>query len=208
MRFDSSHSRFALLSAIVLSGCFGASAQTNQIAHLLTTNRPGQYRLEPVWVGALTQTVATGFFATHTNTPAQNRSKTELRFDLFSYFEQPSALRLGSRVVSQSIDRTAEGWRHTKLHSYRDTLPTDSQLVEAHTVAALTNLLGASQGFTDGWGDSRAMHSSARWTFFRIKHDVTLETLSVSCHTTHTNGQMDTYVDSIRIQRGTARPAR
>jgi hypothetical protein len=105
MRFDLSHSRFALLLAIVLCGCFGASAQTNQIVHLLTTNRPGQYRLEPAWVGESKQTVATGFFVTNTNTPTQERYESELRFDLFSYFEKP----LGSRVISRSIDQTADG---------------------------------------------------------------------------------------------------
>jgi len=199
--------RIALPLGLVILGCFPSLGQPYQLAQLLSTNRAGQYRLVQAWVGERGQTIATGFFIKHTNTPAQERAERELRFDLFSYFDKPSAVQPGSRVISRSLGRTQEGWRHTNLHSYREVFPTDAQLTEARTVGALTNLLGSSQGFTDGWGDGRAMHSSAGWSFFRFRDDRTLETLSVFCFTTYTNGQPEMYVDSIRIRRGTARPA-
>lgn len=203
-----SHSRFALLSAIMLCACAALAEQTSQIAHLLTTNRPGRHYLEPAWVGESKVTVQTGFFATRTNTLTQDSSESELRFDFFHYIQKPSALPLGSRAVSQFSDRGAEGGRHTRLHIHRETLPTDSQLTNVPTVAALTNLLGLSWGPKSAWGDSQAMHSQASWAYFRMKDDLTLETLSVFCLTTVTNGQSEEFVESIRIRRGTARPSR
>lgn len=205
MCFDSSPCRFALLSVIALCGCLEASAQTNQLAHLLTTNRTGNYRLEPAWVGESKRSVATGCFATDTNLPALDQLKRDLRFDFFHYFERP--LSDDSRTVSRQDNKTGEAWRFSSLHSYRDIFPTDSQLTEARTEAALTKLLGAKGAGTgaSAWGDVRVMHSSAGWTFFRLKDDTTIETLSVFCFTTVTNGDPNTYVESIEIRRGTAR---
>jgi hypothetical protein len=191
---------------MILSGCFAASAQTNQIAQLLTTNQPGQYRLEPPWIGESKVTVATGVFANHPTTPAP--APQNLRFDLFSFFDKPSVWHHGPRVISQSYGRTTNGWQHGNLHSHLLLFPTDAQFTEARTASSLTNLLGPSQGFTDGWGDSTARYFSAYWSFFRLKDDTSVETLDVSCSITSTNGQPEFYVDGIKIRRGTARQVR
>ncbi|MCP5524812.1 MAG: hypothetical protein H7A46_25075 [Verrucomicrobiales bacterium] len=208
MTIQASQLRLALSLGFVLFGCLPALTETNQLAQLLSTTRAGQYRLTQAWVGERRQTVATGFFATHTNSPALERSERELHLDLFSYYNEPSAMPLGSRAISQSLEQTKEGWRHTNLHIHRAAFPTDAEVTAARTVGALTNLLGSSWGFKDAWGDTRAMHSQAGWSYFRMVDDATLETLSVFCLTTYTNGQSAEYVDSIRIQRGTARQAR
>ena len=206
MKITTIVSRLVLVLVASVHGCLAALGQANQIADLLTTNRPGQYRLKPAWVGQSEEIFATGFFATQSYRRQQERSERALRFDLFSYFEKPLPAGSSSRVISQSVKQTADEWQHFKLHSYRALFPTDTQLTNAHTVAALTNLLGSSQGFTTAWGLNGAIHSSATWQLFRFRHNTTLETLSVFCFTSHTNGQPGIYVDSITIRRGTARP--
>jgi len=200
--------RLALSLSFVLFGFFPALAQTNQLTQLLSTNRAGQYRLTPAWVGERRQAVATGFFATHTNLPGQQPFECDVYFDLFSYFDKRTAMPAGSRVISQSLDQTKDGSRETSLHVHRASFPTDAELAGAHTLGALANLLGPIWGPRDAWGLGDAiMHSHASWACFRLKDDDTLETLSVSCSTTHTVGQPE-QVESIRIRRGTAKPAK
>jgi len=194
----------AVQLAIILSGHFVALALTNDLAQLLTTNRTGTYSLDPAWVGKCSQTFASGFFAARTNGSTQEIADGDLYFDLFAYYNKPSAFTTESRLIGKRFKDATYG----NVYVSRESFPTDAQLAQARTLNSLTNLLGRPRGPRDGWGSLDAMHSQAGWQHFRFKDENTLETLSVACHTISTNDQLVEYIESLRIRRGTASRAR
>jgi len=184
-------------------GCTNPSRSSNQLAQLLATNAPCRVRLEPAWLGRAEHTVRTGFF-TNAEPPELSRRSRELQFDWFSFSDKPSHFHFGPKTIS----RSEGGQGQSAIHTWRASLPSDTELMAASTVSALEKFLGPSQGVTDGWGSDTEMHSTAGWTFFTHRQADEIETVSIFCMTTHRKGEADWRVDSLQVTRGRATPGR
>ena len=170
------------------------------LAQLVQTEVPGRVRLHPAWTGNAQLTVGTGYYS-HADSRQLDRRESELRFDWFT-----CSNKMANGFGKRTISKDEGGDRQSNIYTYRTSLPTDAELTAATTVSALKGFFGLSQGFTDGWGDQREMHSTAGWTFFTLKDDATIETVSVFCMITHRDGDPEWRVDSMRVTRGSARP--
>lgn len=195
-----------LLFNTAIAKCSAAQPQTGGLTDLMKTNQEGFARLEPAWVGESKEALATGFMSNHPLPHQLERDKSHLHFDLFGHYSGTSETNPGSRVICKSYGGTKSGWKYGNLYYRREVLPTDVQIAKATTLSMLTNLLGTSRGGLDAHGDGRVWHSAASWSLFRFRNDRMLETLSVSCLTTHTNGQSEIYVDGVSVWRGTVHP--
>jgi hypothetical protein len=189
------------LVLVVLGGC-AEPLPVGTLAEGMAATAPGGWRLNPAWVGTARDTVATGFFAKEGENAKQRERRLHLRFDRFHYSDVPSAWGFGARMVS----RSAGGESETDIHSYRESLPSDEEIMRATTPAQLGALLGRSQGFSDGWGSLSAMHTTGSWSFFTMRGPETMETVSVFCMMTLRCGPGESTVDSVQVTRGTARP--
>lgn len=89
----------------------------------------------------------------------------------------------------------------------RLSLPTDKELTHAETVTELAGMFGPSQGATDGWGGEAEMYSTAGWSFFLLKDEMTIETVSIFCMIARRKGESDWRVTGMEVSRGTARPS-
>lgn len=179
-------------------GCSTASRSSSQLAQLLSTNTPCRVRLDPAWLGTAVYTVRTGFF-TNAN-PEAARLDLQLRFDWFRFSDKPWYLHSGSRTVS----RSEGGGMESAVHTWRASLPSDTELMAASTVSALEKFLGPSQSIPDEWGFLKETHSSAGWRFFTLKHPDEIETLSIFCAATQREGDSERRVDSLQVTRGRA----
>jgi hypothetical protein len=184
-------------------GCSTPSRSSSRFAQLLATNAPCHVRLDPAWLGAAVYTVRTGFF---TNAdPEAERLDLDLRFDWFQFPDKASYFHLGPRTVSRSND---DG-RESAVHTWRASFPSDGDLMAASSVSSLEKLLGPSQSPLDEWGGPNGeMHSSASWSFFKLRHPYEIETFSIFCMATQRKGDAERRVDSIQVIRGRATAGR
>jgi hypothetical protein len=191
----------ALLPVFVVT----ASCQTQSLTPLITTNKPGDYKLPSAWGGMSRVTARSGFFTTK---DGSKETGEQLRFDMLTLRNPTVASRFGSRFIWEDAGLAKEGRRMGHIHAYRASLPLDSELVAAHKLSSLTNLFGASHDPTDAWGDQLKIHSTAGWRFFSLGRTNTLETLSVFCMVVRRSGESDSDVDSIIVKRGIITPAK
>jgi hypothetical protein len=186
----------AVTAAVMLAPA--PAAVLTQLPHPFCTNVAGVHLLNPPFIGKSKATVRTGFFAT-VNKPDVEKLNSELHFDLFTLeTNRPSRyFNYGSHVISQRHELTTNGWRHSKLHSYRSTLPSDVAIKACANVTALRKLLGEPQ-VTDG------PPFLAVWSLFTVSSKNAVEALSVACFAERNDG----VIESLEIRRGIAERAR
>ena len=188
-------------SVLVLVGCAGVSGTKAQLAQLLNTNVPCRVRLEPAWIGYTEPAIRTGSF-TNSLSPQVERLQHELRFDWFHSVSNPSPLNFGPKTISKS-----EGGEMTScIHSFRSSLPPDTDLIHVTMVSELEKLLGPAQGVRCSYGTDSLLHSSATWQFFSVKGTETIETLSISCGITRREPDPEWRITGMMVSRGTAKP--
>jgi hypothetical protein len=145
-----------ILSAMALKAQSNASASIilppadwdvhkHILAPLVTTNKPGNYALQPAWVGVEKVTARSGYFANeHEITEETNRW---LRFDRLTVC--PSHIfpvMPEDRYICNATNESSGGF------PYRTSLPTDSELLGMHDIAAVNKFIGYKAFYTNHVG--------------------------------------------------------
>lgn len=166
----------------------------------LHTNVAGTYRLTPAWTGKCAVVHASGTFAQHEPAPfATNRYA--LKFDVAVVTSKTSVGNVGPHALAR-FD-TNGGFR--ALHTFRDSLPADSKIKAAASMADLQGIVGAPHGFAAPTGYGPEPRNRLEWSFFSVNPEGTLETLQVTALVAKRPRPKDAHVESLEILRGNLR---
>lgn len=105
------------------------------LASLVITNKPGDYPLQPAWVGSEMVTAYSGYFKTEYERSKQ--TNRWLRFDRLTVCPGPIFPIMRE---DRYIWNTATGWRPGP--AYRRSLPADSELLRIRDVASVAKFFG------------------------------------------------------------------
>ncbi len=162
--------------------------------------QPGQERfLKPPWVGKAKLAVQTGWYVTNQGPPEIRAQKEQIRFDWVFIGKEPMS-NTPSLKLGQSYGWSQGRPSMVNVHSYRDTLPSDTEIKGCETVSQLNALLGFPQ-----WADGAPYN--AQWRYFSIGPSNSVETLTVFC-TAFQYDRGKGPLDSLEIWRGVAQESK
>lgn len=189
-------------SYLWLAGSSAGAGSISQLSRLVATNQPCRVQLQPVWKGTSRVTLCTGSF-TNAISFESKWLGSSLRFDWFRYTDKSSRLHFGPATIGRGKAGNAEA----EIHTYRPTLPTDAELKTISTGPTLEKLLGPAQGLADVWGVENDMRTTLHWSFFALRGENAIETLSIDWEVTRRAGSDDDWqVVGLRTEGGTAAP--
>lgn len=167
--------------------------QKHPLASLVTTNRPGNYPLQPAWVGIEKVTARSGYFTNWFDTVNQsNRWFQFARFTVRPDRIMPMAPE--DRYICE-VDTNGNDSSFS-IYAYRPSLPADSDLLSVHDPASLTNLIG--------WTFPKRKKTDLRsWTgiggsYFTLGPYNSIETVRVE----YIQNETSTKIDGIIVRHG------
>jgi hypothetical protein len=171
------------------------------LTQVLRTNLVGTYKLAPVWTGKCVVAVATGMFR-KPEPPVFATNRYALKFDTAVIAPKKAVGNVGPKGIA----RSEKDGGYSVLHTYHDSLPSDSQIKSAATQADLEKVLGLAHGFPAMSGRGEESRVRLQWAFFSLKKDASLDTLDVTAIVEKRLSTKQAYIDSLEILRGNAWP--
>ena len=113
--------------------------KTHALFAFSTTNKPGNYSLQPLWAGVEKVTIRTGWFAQEYEARMDMSMQTNkfLKFDRLTVCSGPILPVIREdRYICDAVSGKAPG------PAYRQSLPTDSELRAMHDVSSVTSFFG------------------------------------------------------------------
>jgi hypothetical protein len=185
--------RFVTVNLMLIALLTASAAQDVAPASPLSATTPGYYPLKRPSVGDEKTTVLAGFYQ-----KLEHARTCSVQLDLLTITDTSwRRVPVGTRVLSQRIRQTTNGWQHTNLHYYRQSLPTDEQIKACATVSNLVQLIGEPD-----WAEGAPY--SAGWAVFTITSTNTVETLSIHCGAERWTADKIP-IEALEVQRGAIR---